>query len=391
MTTVSVSERRWVTSLEVTVRSDAHPARVLRAWAENRLHVEADRLELAASRFRPDSELAAVNARAGSWVVVSPLLRTLLGLGLVAAELTDGLCHPALGLQVDAAGYRLWREANVPRELVHADGRGNVAEAAVPAVDWRRIELVGDRVRIPRSSELDLGAVAKAWLADRLAESLAEDLGADVVANMGGDLRTVSSGMPWIVGVRHGDRGAHEDLLVTECGLATSSRTRRAWRSSAGPAHHLIDPRTGRPAETPWLAVSAFGADAVQANIAASAAMVAGGEAPGWLVEHGLDAVLSSAAGPVLRIGRWPSRWLLPPDPASPTAHSAAPSRALSPGRASGSGRWSDSVFSAQPRDSQVRSRMHRRDEGSPRFVFLAAVPGRQGVDRAPVAVEAGC
>ncbi len=353
MSTVVVSDQRWLTTLAVTVRSDGRSPRVMRTWAGDRLREEADRLELAASRFRPDSEISRVNAAPGRWTDVSPLLRTLLGLGLVAAELTDGLCHPALGRQVDAAGYRQWAAANrctaagdspgatrrhgsrpaVTGRAGEATGEAGTAQpgtagpgATEPSrtaeadgvppgvVDWRAIELVGDRVRIPPGAELDLGAIAKAWLADRLAEALAEDLAADVVANMGGDLRAISSGTPWTVGVDHGgmDQGrvaAREDLLVTDCALATSSRGRRRWTCGGRDAHHLIDPRTGRPAKSPWLAVSVLAADAVQANAAASAALVLGAPAPTWLAGTGLDGLFTAADGPILRVGSWPTTW----------------------------------------------------------------------------------
>lgn len=306
MTTVEISQARWRTTLSITLRSRAAEpptaAQVLRA--RDILGTEADRVEVAASRFRPDSQLSEVNRRAGTWVPASALLVELVGVALAAAEQSGGLVDPCLGHHVDAAGYRSW-----------AAGEVAVATAPEPLGArpglWRQVQVAPGRVRIPPGACLDLGATAKAWLADEVAERVADATGLDVVANLGGDLRALSHGGSWVLSADHEVPGLPvEQVEVTDAGLATSGQGRRRWLTPAGPAHHIIDPRTGRSAATGWWAVTALAASATAANVAATAGMLLDEAAPGWFGARGLDGIFTSwrGAGPATarRVGRWP-------------------------------------------------------------------------------------
>jgi thiamine biosynthesis lipoprotein len=303
---VELVDRRWRTELVLRVRGVDLHQRLQAVQATFSELVEA--VERAASRFRPDSDLAAANAAPGSWVPVSPLLEGLVRVALAAAEATDGLVNPCLGACVDAAGYRTWAAAEVPPALVDT---GRAAGACLPDA-WQRVELARGRLRVPEGTELDLGATAKAWLADELAERVAGGTGLDVVANMGGDLRAIGASAAWVVGADHAVPGPQPPPMeVHDAGLATSGQGHRRWMTARGPAHHLVDPRTGRSAVTRWWAVSVLAASATSANTAATAGMLLDGAAPRWLQERGLDAALSAwlGAGPVTRsmVGRWPA------------------------------------------------------------------------------------
>ncbi|HMJ80937.1 MAG TPA: FAD:protein FMN transferase, partial [Candidatus Dormibacteraeota bacterium] len=70
--------------------------------------------------------------------------------------------------------------------------------------------------------------------------------------------------------------------------------------------HHLLDPGTGLPALSPWRTASVLAASCVDANIAATAAIVRGADAPAWLEATGLAARLVSTSGAVRRVGAWP-------------------------------------------------------------------------------------
>lgn len=303
--TVTMVDRRWRTELAVTLRGEG--AAAVAGPARATFRAEVERLERAASRFRRDSELSAANDRAGRWVPASPLLVELVRVALAAAEATDGLVNPCLGAFVDAAGYRSWAAGEVS---------GPIRVVPVGEVDpsaWQRLEVGPDRVRVPAGTVLDLGATAKAWLADEVAERLADQCGVDVLAAMGGDLRAIGAHGPWLVGVDHAVSGVPvESLAITDAGLATSGQGGRRWLTTGGPAHHIIDPRTGTSALTRWWAVSVHAASATAANTAATAALLLDGEGPGWLADRGVDAALTSwlGGGPALRrrVGRWPAR-----------------------------------------------------------------------------------
>lgn len=284
----------WRTTLSLTVRGAPDPARVDRL-----LRREVARLDKAASRFRPDSELSTVNDNPGRWVAVSEYFAQVLASAVEAASLTDGLVNPCLADLVDSAGYRMWR-----------DGVATTDRESGPRLsDWQDIEVRGAganlQVRIPPSARLDLGAVAKGWLADRVAEMAADIFDSDTLANMGGDLLAVGE---WLVGADPQVPGLEpQTMQIWDAAVATSSTAHRSWRRADGTrAHHIIDPRTGRSAETPWTTCSVIAATAAHANAASTAAMILGEQAPSWLESQGLDAWCVAADGRQERVGRWP-------------------------------------------------------------------------------------
>ena len=72
--------------------------------------------------------------------------------------------------------------------------------------------------------------------------------------------------------------------------------------------HHIVDPRTGSPADGPWRTVSVAAMTCADANAAATAAIVAGDRAVGWLASTGLPARLVSHGGEIRYLGGWPER-----------------------------------------------------------------------------------
>jgi thiamine biosynthesis lipoprotein len=159
---------------------------------------------------------------------------------------------------------------------------------------------------------LDVGATAKALAADRAARAAAEACGCGVLVSVGGDVATAGEAPRggWRVRVTDDHRsppGAPGQTIAIRCGgLATSGTAVRRWRSGGDSAHHIIDPTTGAPAQTPWRTVSVAAADCAQANIAATAAIVRGKRATAWLERISLPARLVDAHGRVTVLAGWP-------------------------------------------------------------------------------------
>jgi thiamine biosynthesis lipoprotein len=264
--------------------------------------------DLACSRFRPDSELTAVNERSGSWVPVSPLFIQATAAALRAAELTDGDVDPTVGEALIALGYdRDFSElARAPRATPR------VRISRVPG--WRTVQVDphGGRVRLSRGVRLDLGATAKALAADRAADAAAGAAGCGTLVSLSGDLAT--AGPPpergWPVRVtddhRADLRAPGQWVTVSSGGLATSSTTVRRWQTGSGVAHHLVDPATGRSVESPWRTVTVTAASCLEANIASTAAIIRGRQAEGWLAAQGLPSRLVTADGRVMHLAGWP-------------------------------------------------------------------------------------
>jgi len=267
-------------------------------------------IDLACSRFRDDSELSRLQAGDGPHeAVVSPLLAQALAAALRAAELTDGAVDPTVGVAVRGAGYTV-DFANLP-----ADG-GPIPLEVVPVPGWRRINLfpATRRVEIPDGVEVDLGATAKALAADlAAAEAAATMSGGGVLVSLGGDV-AVAGDPPvegWHIQIAEDSRAPitaeGETVAIRSGGLATSSTTVRRWRRGGVELHHIIDPATGLPAAGPWRTVSVVAGSCVDANTAATAAIVRGASATAWLEAARLPARLVDRSGAVIRVGGWPA------------------------------------------------------------------------------------
>jgi thiamine biosynthesis lipoprotein len=268
---------------------------------------EVAAIDVACSRFRDDSELTGVNRGGGRPVHGGPLLMEAVETALRAARLTDGDVDPTVGKAVRVLGYD--RDfASVP-----ATGRPLARVAAVPG--WQEVKLDRGRqlVTVPPGVSLDLGATAKGLAADRSARRASSAAGCGVLVSLGGDI-AIAGNSPeagWSVRVADwhaaGPAAAGETVQVCSGGLATSSTTVRRWERGGEQVHHIVDPTTGRSAQVVWRIVSVAAGNCVDANVAATAAVVRGARSPAWLQSLGLPARLVRPDGSVVRVGGWPT------------------------------------------------------------------------------------
>jgi thiamine biosynthesis lipoprotein len=180
---------------------------------------------------------------------------------------------------------------------------------------WREVRLDGRSLTLPAGVQLDLGATAKAWAADRSAARIASQAGSGVLVSLGGDIAV--AGPPpadgWRIRVQdvtgpadETPEGPYALIAIREGGLATSSTTARRWQRGGDVLHHILDPRTGLPAEPVWRTVSVAAGSCADANAASTAAVIRGRRAPGWLTRLGLPARLVDATGAVFTVAGWP-------------------------------------------------------------------------------------
>jgi FAD:protein FMN transferase len=306
------------TSVEL-VMGDGHPLGPVRAIVER----ELERIDFACSRFRPDSELTRANVCTGRTVRVDPLLIEAVELALRAAELTDGHVDPTIGRALELAGYdRDWRllpavgTHQTEGQLSYSSARSShtVGLLATVRSGWRAVAVDHERstLRIPRGVKIDLGATAKAWAADRASRAVYGATDRGVLVSLGGDISTAgpAPAQGWRIHVtddhRSGPGAPGQTISIASGGLATSSTTVRRWRHEGRVMHHIIDPFTGAPADSVWRTVSVAAGDCADANIAATAAILRGRDAPGWLARMGLPARLVGRDGEVRTVGSWP-------------------------------------------------------------------------------------
>lgn len=260
------------------------------------------------SRFEPGSELTRLNADPSATVPVSPLLRRIVEAGVNAARATDGLVDPTLVPEIERAGYASHLEPDgLP--LLDALALAPPREPARPSprARWRaiRVDRRAATVSRPPGVRIDPGGIAKGVFADELAALLA---GFEAfVVDCGGDMR--------LGGTRALRRDVHvaspfdgsvlHTFNLCAGGVATSGIGRRAWIGADGrPAHHLLDPGSGRPAFTGVVQVTALAPTATEAEALSKAALLHGARAADRVLVHGGAAVFDDGNFMVLEPAR---------------------------------------------------------------------------------------
>jgi len=250
-----------------------------------------ERCEERFTRFKETSELSALNRSAGDWFTVSPDMLELLLTSEECHLVTKGIFNPAILPVLRHAGYdqsfdQLQKHGSAQRPA----GRSHTAKIPFTAI---QIDSLRGRVRLPRGMQLDLGGIAKGWITEKDARLIARSSTACAV-NAGGDMFMI--GQPygqtaWEIGLEDPTDPVQDltILLVEEGAVATSSVVKRSWFQGDVKRHHIIDPRSGKPAETPWWSVTAFAPKAVLAETFAKAILIAGPEGSQSLLENNPD------------------------------------------------------------------------------------------------------
>lgn len=220
------------------------------------------------SRFDPASSLSQLNSLTGRWVLVPPLLYRAVKGALKAAEATGGAFDPTVLDALKAAGYsRSFDLGPTP------------PTAPVPAGRWAEVKLEPSlkAVWLPTGVRLDLGGIGKGLAVDGAIARMRRLPFA--LVNAGGDIacRTESGEGPVLVDVEDpfDSRRTLVSFALRNGAAATSSTLGRRW----GPGlHHIIDPATGRPADSDVVSATVFAETAVQAEVLAKACIVLGRE-----------------------------------------------------------------------------------------------------------------
>ena len=252
------------------------------------------RYELLLSRFNPESRLFALNAAAGEWTDVGEELANVLRAALGYCERTGGLFDITMG-----GVCRLWdfRRGIVP------DGAA-IAEA-LAHVDWRNVQVEGMRARItdPQAT-IDLGGMAKGYIADRVIDLLKRRGATTGVINLGGNVACLGSkpdGSAWNVGLRApvpsgGSLQAASFTSVSVRGksVVTSGVYERAFVCNGRALHHILDSRTGKPAETDVLSATVIADKSLDADGYTTALIIMGADEALTFAEQtpGIEAIL---------------------------------------------------------------------------------------------------
>ncbi|MCB0857484.1 MAG: FAD:protein FMN transferase [Solirubrobacterales bacterium] len=269
----------------IAIQADGEGSEEAIAAAEAIVHDLHDSL----TRFDPDSELCQLNADPRDAVPSSPLMIRFAALVHEAGEQTGGLVDATLLDQIETAGYVDSIDPDAGFIPASATARPQQARPSTGA--WSRVSVDRETSSVlrPCGVRLDSGGLGKGLAADLVAEHLNGFASWGVVC--AGDLRFGgTSGAPRRIDITSPDGTGRviAEFAAPSGAVATSGVTRRSWQSDTGRSHHLIDPRTGEPAETGLLQVTAVAPTAAEAEIRAKAALLSGPEmASEWLPDGG--------------------------------------------------------------------------------------------------------
>lgn len=264
--------------------------------AENAF-AEMERIEQKFSRHLPESEIAKINSAAGDWVTVSKESLDLISTAIKYGEISSGAFDITLGGVIDLWGF------TTPNKQVPAP---EVITKALESVNYAAIEVdyKQSQIRIPTTTILDLGGIAKGYAIDRGAAVLREHGIKHAMVYAGGDIVLIGNkqdGSQWRVGLQH---PRESDLVavvpVTDRSIVTSGDYQRYFMQDDVRYHHILDPQTGFPA-TGLASVTIVARSAVDADSLSTAVFVLGIEKGLALVEslEHVEAVLITADGSI--------------------------------------------------------------------------------------------
>lgn len=226
------------------------------------------------SRFLPESELSQLNQQAGKPVAVSDLLYTVLATALNAAQATEGIYDPAMLEQLVKVGYdRTFDELPTVSFAPLLPGE--------PGGGWRgiRVDTIRRCVTLPVGIKLDFGGIAKGMAVDAALKQLDKNGIRLAMVNAGGDLAVL--GLPpasehWQIAVPGWNQ--HWSIPLHHGAIATSGISHRQWWQGETFRHHILNPRTGLPAESDLWSVTVVADKCEQAEVAAKVAFILGSQ-----------------------------------------------------------------------------------------------------------------
>ncbi len=228
------------------------------------------------SRTKDGSDIYRINHAEGSPVSVDPETALLLSDAISIAEETEGLVDPSIG----ALSF-LW----FPGSLDPSVPSESAIKEALSHVDYRKILIENNTVTASDpDAVLDLGFIAKGYIADRLKEYLSEIGIKSALINLGGNVLALGNkpdGKEFKVGIRdpiHPDGAPVKDLSVSDLSVVSSGNYERFFTEDGIRYHHLLDPFSGYPAETGLSQVTIIASSSEEADALATICFLMGYE-----------------------------------------------------------------------------------------------------------------
>lgn len=249
------------------------------------------------SRTKTDSDVCAVNAQSGQWVTVDIATARLLRTAASLSSQTDGAFDiTTLPLT------RLWENAQTSGVAPSKEE----LDAALATVGYQQLTLNGNDVKLSGGS-IDLGAIAKGYVADELRHILKEGGCTSAIISLGGNAVVIGekpNGQPFHVGIAdpRNDSELIATVAVRDCSVVTSGSYIRGYTVAGKRYSHILDPKTGQPVDNDLLSVTILCFSSVEADAMSTACFVMGFDKAKAFIEKtdGVEAVFVKADGSVV-------------------------------------------------------------------------------------------
>lgn len=243
-----------------------------------------DAFENTVSRHRKNSEISQINNAGGNPVTVSDTTIELLQTGIAYGELTGG----AFDITVAPLSI-LWDFKNNPGNVPAEEA----IESALSHVDYRNIQIDGNTVTLKDpEAAIDLGGIAKGYMADTLKKYLEEQGVKSAILNLGGNVLTIGTkpdGTSFHIGIQKpfGDGNSTiTSVIADDSSVVTSGSYERYFKTEDGIiCHHILDTKTGYPCETGLLGVTILSDKSVDGDALSTACFALGIEKGRALIE----------------------------------------------------------------------------------------------------------
>ena len=242
------------------------------------------------------SEVYAINHRTAQTCDLSPELTALLEQALILARQTDGAFDPTVYPVVRAWGFTTGTY-QVPEQ--------EELDRLLPLVDHTAPILSANSLTLPHDVQLDFGGIAKGWAGDRAAQLLRGAGVTSAILRLGGNIHTIGTkpdGSLWKIGIEDPDSGGTLGTVsVADLSVVTSGSYQRFFTENGRTYHHIIDPSTGRPADSGLTSVTVIGKYGARCDALSTALFVMGLEeaAQFWREHRDFEAVFASEEGSV--------------------------------------------------------------------------------------------
>lgn len=248
---------------------------------------ECGRHERLLSRTVEGSDVWRINHAGGQGVEVSEETVEILDAARQVSELSGGAFDVTI-----APVSTMWDFTSGAATVPDA----NAIERAAALVDYRAVQIDGNVVTLPEGRMIDLGGIAKGYIADAVKRYLMDRGVKSAVLSFGGNIVTIGEkpdGSPWRVGIQDIDRPTGEYMLVAYNfggSTVTSGIYERGFEADGVYYHHILDSSTGWPVQNELASVTIFSESSMWGDALATAAFALGTEGGGKLIE-GLDGV----------------------------------------------------------------------------------------------------